>query len=147
MTRREGGSGKRECSHFENRWYWSSTVLSEGSVWSQYFVKRNQYCGATVLINQDFVGKKDHSIYVRPVRTITESPKSSFFVVEALRWGDRENHSYVIGVFTTREQAELAGEVEVSWRANKYEYHISEFMLDFIPADKLFHHKGVVPDA
>jgi hypothetical protein len=72
---------------------------------------------------------------------------NTLYVVEALRWGDRENHSYVIGVFTTREQAELAGEVEVSWRANKYEYHISEYMLDFIPADKLFHHKGVVPDA
>ena len=77
----------------------------------------------------------------------TQYAEGSLFVVEALRGGDRENHSYVIGVFNTREQAELAGEVEVSWRANKYEYHISEFMLDFIPADKLFHHKGVVPDA
>jgi hypothetical protein len=48
----------------------------------------------------------------------------------------------VIGVFNTRGQAELAGEAEVSWRGNKYEYCISEHKLNFIPKDKLDNHAG-----
>jgi hypothetical protein len=72
----------------------------------------------------------------------TQYAEGSLFVVEALRWGDRENHSYVIGVFNTRGQAELAGEAEVSWRGNKYEYCISEHKLNFIPKDKLDNHAG-----
>ena len=64
----------------------------------------------------------------------------SLFVVEMLRWGDRENHSYVIGVFSTHNRAVLAGETEKSWRAGKYEYEINEYQLDFIPQDKLDYH-------
>ena len=63
------------------------------------------------------------------------------YVVEMLRWGDRERHSYVIGVFTTRELAVIAGEAEVSWRAGKYEYDINEYQLDFIPEKKLENYK------
>lgn len=59
------------------------------------------------------------------------------FVVEMLRWGDRENHSYVIGVFSTREKAEQAGEAEKTWRAGKYEYTIGVFELDYVPQKKL----------
>ena len=31
------------------------------------------------------------------------------YITEALRWGDRENHSYVVGVYSTKELATLAG--------------------------------------
>jgi hypothetical protein len=60
-----------------------------------------------------------------------------FFVVEALRWGDRESHSYVIGIFSSFGEATKAGKAEVSWRGGKYEYHITEHELDFIRQEKL----------
>lgn len=63
------------------------------------------------------------------------------YVTEMLRWGDREKHSYVIGVYSTREQAELAGDAEVSWRASKYEYAITEFELDYLDPETLEYHK------
>lgn len=59
------------------------------------------------------------------------------FVVEMLRWGDRESHSYVIGIFSTKELAESAGKAEQIWRDNKYEYAISEFNVDLYPKDKV----------
>lgn len=59
------------------------------------------------------------------------------FVVEMLRRGDRESHSYVIGVFSTRENAEAAGIAEEVWRDRKYEYEISEYNVDFFPPRKL----------
>lgn len=59
------------------------------------------------------------------------------FVVEMLRWGDRELHSYVIGIYSTRELAESAGIAEREWRGNKYEYAISEFNVDFCAHDKM----------
>ncbi len=62
------------------------------------------------------------------------------FVVEMLRWGDRENHSYVIGVYSSKTLATLAGETEKSWRAGKYEYAISVMQLDYIPQAKLDYH-------
>ena len=33
-------------------------------------------------------------------------------VVQAYRWGDRENHSYVVGVYDTKEQAIIAADKE-----------------------------------
>jgi hypothetical protein len=91
----------------------------------------------SIVINRTDTSYKTYD-YPSSIVTLSDS----VFVVEMLRWGDRENHSYVIGVFTTREQAELAGDAEVSWRGNKYEYCISEYKLNFIPQDKLDNHAG-----
>ena len=67
------------------------------------------------------------------------------YATEMLRWGDREMHSYVIGVYSTREAAELAGDVEVTWRAQKYEFCVSEFDLDKpVEEDKLDYHKNCI---
>lgn len=63
------------------------------------------------------------------------------YVTEALRWGDRESHSYVVGVYSTREQAKLAGDAERSWRGGKYECVVTEFELDFLNTEKLDYHK------
>jgi len=53
------------------------------------------------------------------------------FVVTMYRWGDRENHSYVLGVFTTKENAEKAGEAERQYRGgSKYFYECLEVALD-----------------
>jgi hypothetical protein len=63
------------------------------------------------------------------------------FVVEMLRWGDRECHSYVIGIFSTKDLAEDAGKAEQTWRDSKYEYAISEFNVDLYPKDKVEYYK------
>lgn len=55
------------------------------------------------------------------------------WVVEMLRWGDRENHSYVIGVYGSKYQAELAGKDEREWRGGKYEPELKEFEIDAYP--------------
>lgn len=64
------------------------------------------------------------------------------YIVEALRWGDRENHSYVVGVFSTLENAKLAALAEEMWRGgNKYECIIDwydvDYSDDYDPADLL----------
>lgn len=52
------------------------------------------------------------------------------WVVEMLRWGDRELHSYVEGVYGTEAEARVAGEEHREWRGGKYEPHIEEFELN-----------------
>jgi len=51
------------------------------------------------------------------------------FVVMAHRWGDPELHSYVVGVFSTREAAEYAFETEEIDRGGKYGCSIRRFDL------------------
>lgn len=57
----------------------------------------------------------------------------TLYVVEMLRWGDRECHSYILGVYSTREQAKLAGQSEEYARAGKYEYCLNIRELDLQP--------------
>ena len=52
------------------------------------------------------------------------------YVVEMLRYGDREKHSYVIGAFAQRWQARQCGEIEKSWRGGKYEYEVKSIVLN-----------------
>ena len=47
------------------------------------------------------------------------------FVVEALRWGDREDHTYVVGVFDNLHDACEACVIEELWRGGKYECFIN----------------------
>ena len=61
----------------------------------------------------------------------------SIYIVEMLRWGDRECHSYVIGAFSTAEKAREAGLAEEVWRAGKYTHHITVCALDFIDPEVL----------
>ena len=69
------------------------------------------------------------------------------YVVEMLRYGNRENGSYVPGVFSTREQAELIGDAHRTWRGCKYEYEISEVELDDYCSEILEYHKKCLPFA
>jgi len=48
------------------------------------------------------------------------------FVVEALRWGDREDHTYVVGVYDNLRDACEACVVEEMWRGGKYECFIND---------------------
>tara|TARA_B110000091_G_scaffold194698_1_gene220780 strand:+ start:471 stop:656 length:186 start_codon:yes stop_codon:yes gene_type:complete len=52
------------------------------------------------------------------------------YVVEALRFGDRERHSYVVGVYSNKESAEAAVESETDWRGGKYECVVNEYELN-----------------
>ena len=47
-----------------------------------------------------------------------------YFMVIMYRWGSTEDHSYPIGVFTTKKKAEAAGKAENEYRGGKYEYAI-----------------------
>ena len=51
---------------------------------------------------------------------------TQYFVVEALRWGDREQHSYVVGVYDNLQDACEASVVEELWRGGKYQCVIND---------------------
>lgn len=38
--------------------------------------------------------------------------KEYIYVVNMRRWGDRESHSYLLGVFSSKHKAQMAGEKE-----------------------------------
>jgi len=52
------------------------------------------------------------------------------YVVTMYRYGDREKHSYVLGVFTSKDMAKKWGEDEEIFRGNKYKYDITTFITD-----------------
>jgi hypothetical protein len=54
--------------------------------------------------------------------------KDKIYVVTMYRWGDRERHSYVYGVFTKKNAAIEAGKIEQVYRGgNKYYPQVMEF--------------------
>ena len=59
------------------------------------------------------------------------------YIVEALRYGNREAHSYVVGVYSTLDEASLAALAEEYWRGGKYECYINNYKTDNIEAKKL----------
>jgi hypothetical protein len=52
------------------------------------------------------------------------------FVVEMLRWGERELHSYVAGIYSTLEEAEAAAQEAEEDRGGKYVAEIAAFTVD-----------------
>jgi len=46
-----------------------------------------------------------------------------------LRWGDNNNHSYMVAVCSSKELAVIEGKKEEEQRGGKYEYEIKEFEL------------------
>ena len=56
---------------------------------------------------------------------------NNVYVVTAYRFGDREKHSYVVGVYSSKELAfEAANEEEAHRGGNKYECEIIDYELD-----------------
>lgn len=51
------------------------------------------------------------------------------YVVSAWRWGDNENHSYVVGAYAGLETAVVGAEKECDERGGKYECVIEKFEL------------------
>ena len=54
----------------------------------------------------------------------------SVFVTTMYRYGDREKHSYVLGVWSSRGGAMQAGQTEALWRGGKYEPEVNEWKID-----------------
>jgi len=52
------------------------------------------------------------------------------YVCEMLRFGSRENHSYIKGVYSTPEEADNHGQLEATDRGGKYEYVVYGYDLD-----------------
>ena len=75
----------------------------------------------------------------------TTSATPTLYVVHMLRYGDTERHSYVLGAWSTRAAAELAGDVEKTVRAMKYEPLIVCVTVDKpIPAQNMRLHEACV---
>ena len=55
--------------------------------------------------------------------------KPTVYTVHAYRYGDRELHSYPIGVFPKKHAAIKAAEVEEAYRGGKYGCEVVEWVL------------------
>lgn len=68
------------------------------------------------------------------------------YITEMLRWGDDESHHYIVGVYSSREGACFAGEIEKSWRGGKYDYRIVPVELDAASGqDEYEYHTSCMP--
>lgn len=51
---------------------------------------------------------------------MTATSKQPIYVVEALRWGSREIHSYVVGVYSSLELGRKSADEHTAYRGGKY---------------------------
>lgn len=70
--------------------------------------------------------------------------KGKLYVVTMYRWGDANNHSYVLGVFSKKETAIKRGESESFFRGRKYMPECLEIGMNEI-SDNGLAFKAVVP--
>ena len=56
--------------------------------------------------------------------------KNKVYTVHAFRWGDREKHSYILGIYTKKSMAIESAEYEENWRGGKYSCEIREWEMD-----------------
>jgi len=52
--------------------------------------------------------------------------KNKVYVVIAYRWGEQSNHSYLLGVYTKKHAALVAGDEHREYRGGKYECEVIE---------------------
>jgi Lar family restriction alleviation protein len=76
-------------------------------------------CGAStnsfsVMTSKEKVDRKWNT------RTIKNKTQNSLYVVTMYRWGNRENHSYVLGMYDDENTAKQEAEKEIVNRDNKY---------------------------
>jgi len=55
---------------------------------------------------------------------------TDIFIVHMCRWGEMENHSYVLGAYTTLDVAKDAAENERAYRGGKYQGVIYEMPVE-----------------
>ncbi len=56
--------------------------------------------------------------------------KNKVYTVHAYRWGDRELHSYSVGVFSKKSKALREAEEHRTYRGGKYECEVIEWVVD-----------------
>lgn len=56
--------------------------------------------------------------------------KDKIYTVTAYRYGCRESHSYVVGVYNKKQKAINAAETEQDYRGGKYECEILEWNIN-----------------
>ena len=59
-----------------------------------------------------------------------EKMKTTVYTVHAYRWGDRERHSYSVGVYSKKHAALKAAKTESDYRGGKYESEVLDWTLD-----------------
>lgn len=52
---------------------------------------------------------------------MSDLKQSTYYIVEALRWGERENHSYILGLYSDLERAKQAADEHTEYRGGKYQ--------------------------
>jgi len=65
-----------------------------------------------------------------PLESTVMRLEETIYTVHAYRWGDRECHSYTVGVFGKKNAALKAAETEEDYRGGKYECEVLEWALD-----------------
>jgi len=61
--------------------------------------------------------------------------KKQIYLVEALRYNDRNNHNYIVGIYSSLQKAKKAKTIEELNRGGKYTCVISKISLDEVPED------------
>ena len=56
--------------------------------------------------------------------------KPTIYTVHAYRYGDRERHSYSVGVYSKKAAALKAAQIETDYRGGKYSCEVLEWALD-----------------
>jgi hypothetical protein len=65
------------------------------------------------------------------------------YTITAYRWGETDNHSYVVGVFSTLEKATICADAHTEYRGGKYACVVDELRLDTFDNDDLNYSKEV----
>lgn len=60
----------------------------------------------------------------------------NIYIVNAYRWGDRENHSYTLGVFDKKELAIECADSHTNYRGGKYGCAVEMCLLNEFDNDK-----------
>ena len=61
-----------------------------------------------------------------------------FYIVTAYRFGDRELHSYIVGVYSTYELAFQYADIEENFRGGKYTCEVLAVKVDYVyPSDEM----------
>jgi hypothetical protein len=65
------------------------------------------------------------------------------FVVNAYKFGDRENHSYTVGVFDDYEKSKECAESHTTYRGGKYGCVVEKTILNSFTNDMLYYTEEV----
>jgi hypothetical protein len=101
--------------------------------------RRQKEGSMTITTLREFIetAGKQTRYYRDFLRELNKLENREVHVVTMRRYGNREAHSYVLGVWSTREEAEKNGHIENLWRGGKYEPDISTWVVDANEHDKI----------